>query len=60
MTTKTVVYDVAEQLRTPAEMPAYLEARLIEAPDDEAGINRALGDVARAQALAVKFSPKES
>ena len=46
--THTVVYDVSKQLRTPKEMAAYLEAWLIEAPDDAAGIARALGDSARA------------
>jgi DNA-binding phage protein len=46
--TKTVPYDVAEQLRTPEEMVTYLDAWLTEAPDDAAGIARALGDVARA------------
>jgi len=38
--TKTVPYDVAEQLRTPEEMAAYLDAWLAEAPDDAAGIAR--------------------
>ena len=46
--TRTVAYDVAKQLRTPKEMAAYLEAWLVEAPDDAAGIARALGDIARA------------
>lgn len=49
--TRTVVYDVAEQLRTPAEMAAYLDAWLAEAPDDAAGIARALGDIARARGM---------
>jgi len=49
--TKTVPYDVAEQLRTPAEMAAYLDAWLTEAPDDAAGIARALGDIARARCM---------
>ncbi len=44
--TKHVAYDVAEQLRTPGERPAYLDAWLSEAPDDAAGIARAIGDVA--------------
>lgn len=39
--TRTVPYDVAEQLRTPEEMAAYLDAWLAEAPDDAAGIARA-------------------
>ena len=41
--TKTVPYDIAEQLRTPEEMAAYLDAWLEEAPDDAAGIARAKG-----------------
>ena len=45
-------YDVAEHLRNPAEMAAYLDAWLVEAPDDVAGIARALGDIARAQGMA--------
>jgi len=49
--TKTVPYDVAEQLRTPEEMAAYLDAWLTEAPDDAAGIARALGDIARAKGM---------
>ena len=49
--TQTVVYDVAEQLRTPEEMAAYLDAWLAEAPDDAAGIARALGDIARAKGM---------
>jgi probable addiction module antidote protein len=49
--TKTVPYEVAEQLRTPEEMAAYLDAWLTEAPDDAAGIARALGDIARARGM---------
>jgi probable addiction module antidote protein len=49
--TKTVPYDVSEQLRTPEEMAAYLDAWLEEAPDDAAGIARALGDIARARGM---------
>ncbi len=49
--TKTVPYDVAEQLRTPEEMAAYLDAWLEEAPEDAAGITRALGDIARAKGM---------
>ncbi|MEP7154773.1 MAG: addiction module antidote protein [Betaproteobacteria bacterium] len=49
--TKTVPYDVAEQLRTPQEMAAYLDAWLEEAPDDAPGIARALGDIARAKGM---------
>lgn len=49
--TETVPYDVAEQLRTPEEMAAYLDAWLTEAPDDVAGIARALGDIARTRGM---------
>lgn len=49
--TKTVPYDVAEQLRSPEEMAAYLDAWLEEAPDDASGIARALGDIARAKGM---------
>ena len=50
--TKTIPYDLASQLRTPEEMAAYLDAWLEEAPDDAAGIARALGDIARAKGMA--------
>ena len=49
--TKTAAYDIAEQLRTPEEMAAYLDAWLEEAPEDAAGIARALGDIARAKGM---------
>ena len=49
--TATVAYDVAEQLRTPEEVAAYLDAWLEEAPEDAAGIARALGDIARAKGM---------
>lgn len=49
--TKTVPYDVADQLRTPEEMAGYLDAWLTEAPEDVAGIARALGDIARAKGM---------
>jgi len=49
--TKTTLYDVAEHLRTPEEMAAYLDAWFEEAPDDAAGIARALGDIARAKGM---------
>jgi probable addiction module antidote protein len=48
---KTIAYDVAEQLRAPEEMAAYLDAWLEEAPEDAAGIARALGDIARAKGM---------
>lgn len=49
--TKTVAYEVSEQLRTPEEMAAYLDAWLEEAPEDATGIARALGDIARAKGM---------
>ena len=49
--TKTTAYDTAEHLRTPDEMAAYLDAWLEEAPDDAAGLARALGDIARAKGM---------
>jgi len=42
---------LTDQLRTPEEMAAYLDAWLDEAPDDIAGITRALGDIARAKGM---------
>jgi DNA-binding phage protein len=48
----TMQYDVAAQLRTPEEIAAYLDAWLDEAPDDAAGIARAVVDVARAKDMA--------
>jgi probable addiction module antidote protein len=50
--TKTTPYDVAEHLRTPKEMAAYLEACLEEADGDAAFIAKALGDIARAKGMA--------
>jgi probable addiction module antidote protein len=49
--TKTLPYDVDVQLRTADERAAYLDAWLSEAPDDAAGIARALGDIARAKGM---------
>jgi probable addiction module antidote protein len=49
---KTTRYDVAEHLRTPEEMAAYLEACLEEADGDAAFIAKALGDIARAKGMA--------
>jgi len=44
-------YDVAEQLNTPEEMAAYLEACLEEANGDATFIAKALGDIARAKGM---------
>ncbi len=49
--THTTRYDVAEHLRTPEEMAAYLEACLEEADGDAAFVARALGDIARAKGM---------
>jgi len=49
--TKTSRYDVAEHLRNPKEMAAYLEACLDEANGDAAFIAKALGDIARAKGM---------
>ena len=50
--TKTTRYDIAEHLRTPKEMAAYLEACLEEADGNAAFIAKALGDIARAKGMA--------
>jgi probable addiction module antidote protein len=50
--TTTTRYDVAEHLRTPEEMAAYLEACLEEAGGDASFIAKALGDIARAKGMA--------
>ena len=44
-------YDVAEHLRNPEEMAAYLQACLEEADGDAAFIAKALGDIARAKGM---------
>jgi len=49
--TFTSRYDVAEHLRTPEEMAAYLDACLEEAQGDAAFIAKALGDIARAKGM---------
>ena len=49
--TATSRYDVAEHLRTPEEMAAYLEACIEEADGDAAFIAKALGDIARAKGM---------
>lgn len=51
--TKTTRYDVAEHLRTPEEMAAYLEACFEEANGDAAFIAKALGDIARAKGMSM-------
>jgi probable addiction module antidote protein len=44
-------HDVAEHLRTPEEMAAYLEVSLEEADGDAAFVAKALGDLARAKGM---------
>lgn len=51
MKTKTTKYDVAEHLRTPIEMAAYLEASIEEANGDATFIAKALGDIVRAKGM---------
>ena len=50
--TKITRYDIAEHLRTPEEMAAYLEACFEEADGNAAFIAKALGDIARAKGMA--------
>ncbi|MGK0513107.1 addiction module antidote protein [Rheinheimera aquimaris] len=45
-------YDVAEHLRTPEEMAAYLEASIAECDGDASFVAKALGDIARAKGMA--------
>jgi probable addiction module antidote protein len=49
--TLTTPYDVADHLRTPEEMAAYLEAALEEANGDASFVVKALGDIARAKGM---------
>ena len=44
-------YDVADHLRSPEEMAAYLDAWFDEYPEDVSGIARAVGDIARAKGM---------
>lgn len=50
---KTSAYDVAEHLRTPEAMAAYLDAWLEQAREDISGIARGLGDIARARGMSM-------
>jgi probable addiction module antidote protein len=51
MKTKTSKYDVAEHLRTPEELAAYLEACFEESNGEAAFIDEALDDIARAKGM---------
>ena len=44
-------YDVADHLRSPEEMAAYLEACLAECDCDPSFVAKALGDIARAKGM---------
>jgi probable addiction module antidote protein len=48
---KLAPYDVADHLRSPEEMAAYLDVWLDEFSDDVSGIARAVGDIARAKGM---------
>jgi probable addiction module antidote protein len=50
-TVKTTRYDIAEHLRTPEEMAAYLDASLEESDGDATYVAKALGDIARAKGM---------
>ena len=49
MSIKLQDYDVAEHLRTPEEMAAYLEASIAECDGDASFVAKALDDIARAK-----------
>ena len=51
MPTKVKKYDVADHLRTPDEMAAYLEACIAESDGDTSFVVKALGDIARAKGM---------
>ena len=51
MATKIQNYDVADHLRTPEEMAAYLEACIAEPDGDASFVAKALGDIARAKGM---------
>ena len=51
MATKIQDYDVADHLRSPEEMAAYLEACIAESDGDASCVAKALGDIARAKGM---------
>jgi probable addiction module antidote protein len=51
MATKLTDYDVADHLRTPEEMAAYLEACIAESDGDASFVAQALGNIARAKGM---------
>ena len=52
MSIKLQDYDVAEHLRAPEEMAAYLEASIAECDGDASFVAKALEDIARAKGMA--------
>lgn len=50
-TRKLIPYELGAQLRSPEEIADFINAWLDEAPDDAAGLTRALGDIARAKGI---------
>ena len=51
MVTQVSDFDVAQHIRTPEEMAAYLDACIAECEGDAAFVAKALGDVARAKGM---------
>lgn len=51
MATKLSNYDVADYLRNPEEMAAYLEACIAESDGNASFVAKALGDIARAKGM---------
>ena len=51
--TITTAYDVAEHLRSPEEMAAYLDACFEEAGADATFIAKALGDIVRTKGMSI-------
>ncbi len=49
--TRTTSFDIAEHLRTPDDMAAYLDAMFDESGEEPRSIVRAIGDVARAKGM---------
>ena len=47
----TTPYDTAEQLRTPEEVAAYLNAWFAEAPDNDSAIAQEFGDMAQTKGM---------
>lgn len=52
-TRKLIPYELGAQLRSPEEIADFINAWLDEAPDDAAGLARALGDIAQAKGMSL-------